>query len=731
MSGTYAYTYTKRVDYAEHLQRYLTATQPNLLYIVSDVGTNKVTLYFRSPLNTPQKAKLDSSMLLYMNTTSKPFHPKLERSYTVSNNDQTDFRSLDTALTYASTHSPCTINILAGTYQLSNSITVPEDVTLESNDGNLSTFLVFSVNNVPAITLQGNSSISGLCIRAPRNQAVTGLSFDNLATSPAYVQNCRLQGMTIGVKSNNSTSTLHLHKLEIGGGDDYHVDYGVVVTSGADVHMTETLISGVSMSMSAGIWCDGLTTSVVVQNSLIRYTNVGLLIDGGKCRLSASRMFMNGRAVEVSERGTINTILNDIVFEDSTDYAVNVLTPSPNTCNISISGCMLHDEQINNPYFRNIVSSLVVPKTDKTLIKQVEGQIQLGNTLTHSPFKVVVGKGTPAKANITLQSNTFLDSGTWTVLSSDDQVSKDIFASSQAQSSFYIGVEGSPFVGLVLYLTRQGSNNTYLWEYWNGETWSETGVMCLTGQAPWQNYGNNIVTNPANAVYYVFLGSTPDWEALTLNGTTRYYMRIRTKETVSVIPQIQLLEPILDGTIVEQDGTMLRFGTSQVQKMMSFECKTSWKQMTFSSIEMNWYASNMIFPDNICTAYPIILEWTWTTDAPVTVASEVVWEVTHAVLKDQTEYISFDADAWFSTSADQATTSIQNVAPSTNTKNYRSQVKLNVNGAIPAEDMFAFQIMRRASDVNDTLPSTVVLMSCYIRYISCVEGASVGDVNRW
>lgn len=124
-------------------------------------------------------------------------------------------------------------------------------------------------------------------------------------------------------------------------------------------------------------------------------------------------------------------------------------------------------------------------------------------------------------------TNTYLDSGTWTIIS-DNYQPFTLFGNLTVNSTAYMGSSVVPFGGLYYQVDSNFSQSSNIViEYWNTVTssWTSTLAMAMLAQTPFYTFGNVFFENVQ--CEKLTIGNTTNWGLSTLNGITDYWLRFR------------------------------------------------------------------------------------------------------------------------------------------------------------------------------------------------------------
>ena len=152
------------------------------------------------------------------------------------------------------------------------------------------------------------------------------------------------------------------------------------------------------------------------------------------------------------------------------------------------------------------------------------------------PFLIA---GDSTGENIDFQQNTFLESGTWNVLTPFSPF--NFFGTLTTGASVYVGFSVAPYNRLNYQIdTPITQSSQVAVEYWNGANWIQITVMVMQAQTPYNTFANVFFQNAQCET--LILGETPGWTAQTLNGIgPDWWIRFRIISTLSADVVIEQL----------------------------------------------------------------------------------------------------------------------------------------------------------------------------------------------
>lgn len=189
------------------------------------------------------------------------------------------------------------------------------------------------------------------------------------------------------------------------------------------------------------------------------------------------------------------------------------------------------------------------------------------------PRESAFGGGDSHTRGMAALRNTNLEAGTWTDITSDladeDATSAALFSGVTAGNCFYIG-GNQQFPGLKTKTTVAlaiGSGALVL-EYWNGSSWVSIPHLSCDANAPYGQYAQAIFQRVSSEQIRFGIDSISGWATKSLNGTTKYWVRLRITTAITTSPQADRIKLHTNRTEINGDGVVEFFGTAQPQRQL-------------------------------------------------------------------------------------------------------------------------------------------------------------------
>lgn len=725
--STTEYQFAKQIGGADVFERYLTSgySVPSVISTVVVIDSATVTILTSRALSTPELNELTALVMAYDYTVyGNEFHPRIRNSVTVSVDETmaVDYRTIEEAIAFANSIWPeiCTINVLAGTYVLSSTLTLKSNQFLVAN-GASGTSTVLSMPapasvGTPIVAMSGQCLLRGFLLES--NGDAVGIAYDGTVVGGGVVSEITMDTVRHGIVCDGGQSVLSVDTCII-----VAANTGIWVKNGGQAIIDQSRVSGALV----GLLVEGVSIVPSYMSIIglhVTDCTTGILVNGATADIRTATVMSCQTGAEISTSGSPNTSFSNIVFSKNVTWDINILAPlSPHSI-VIVQSCMIDRNKINNanriPLMWHSLSTVV--NQEKHIFS---GDIHIGDNIT--PTRMIVGRGEGNFNDFKVLRNTNLVGGTWDDRTPDvyNQTPFNIWSASSTGASLYIGHVDTSFSGLRIQLTAGGSDNG-IWEYWNG-AWTACTVMCIERDPPFVHHGQNVFNQSSVPLeLYVMIGPMPSRQLSSLTGNNLYWVRYRSLGTVATMATIQRVMPVLDSAITSETGYTLRFGKSRAVKLHPFVSRTSWSYQQFDAGEENYFATTLITPDDLDTSCHV----TFYFDYFVTSGNgDIYWTVSYQYLGEG-DAVGVTGDNWILgphlTEVDITDPVILADAGVLKSKS----VVLSLVNAKPGKDTLAIRLIRRGTNPLDTLGSEAMLVNCYMNYVSFVDGRNVGQLYQ-
>jgi hypothetical protein len=534
---------------AAHVPVYYNFIAP---YLKNDVVTNKI----------------GTSELAYFGNN------KLE--IIISKNSQSHYNSIKEAIAQNNVVNQI-FTIYPGTYVEDNPLVLPEGASLVAIGSAANTTIVAQNPDKDLITLNQKCKLYGLTFYGAYYPGSRGIYFDGSQSGGAglfsvigecYVIDCDIAVECDGKNIAGVSDTLFCDKLVMG------TKY-LATTKGVHCHsggqfITTTCYSYGSPSypMARGYSCIDQNSKISLSNASAWFCGTSLFIDNnGEAEISLLNLKYNNIGAIVGPNGLTSRLsATSLIFRDSITYDVDI---QATTANVEIYSSFLDDAKLHNPNDVNITVRYNANKFG-SYYQTIIGDMQIGSPF--QPSKFAAGEGLFVNSNISILSNSSLESGTWLDNTAVALVSNgspfSMFQTISAGNCMYFGSSKYIFgfkVNVTTATTSIIPQTDAIWEYWNGTTWVQFKVL-QTYPDTRQAYINSFLG--LQSKFHIRFGLTKDtpFALKTLNGTSKNWVRLRVVNDLPSLPYGDYVKIHTSATVINSDGFLEFFGVGRTFK---------------------------------------------------------------------------------------------------------------------------------------------------------------------
>lgn len=666
---------------------------------------------------------------------------------------QGDYTDLTTAV--LENYAPGNAFILyPGTYPVMNPLTLPEKTIIKSAVGDPANTLIVPANpNAAIIVLDKQSAIDKVTIAGAAGPSGIGIKYDGNLSSPGLYS--RLQGVQVidcytGIDISGANNQMFIFETGVMAATQV-CGVGMNVHSGGYTGGDTVLFSGNPFNkMHVGICVEGNGSLALFGNSLVGHcVDCTVIRLGGDLNLSFASIQDSTRGIVVVSNDGENDFpettakMNNVTIRNMLGNHVDI---TGKYGEISLPGSKLQEERISNPDGARITGSPIFSEEDGRFHASFIGELRVGNQYT--PTKFSTGEGLPTISGNIVLSNDNLEVGTW-VDNTEASLSRetpafDLFQGLTAGNCAYIGSDTSLY-GIKLrteanYMT-DADNANLVWEYWNGSAWEQINIMVTSASAPY--YSRTTSMSTVAGVEYVELNvdSSSTQTLKSLNGISRYWIRIRVIDTLINNPNIQKLKTCHSHTTFHKDGYTQLFGDSRCVKTLD------WKMVTdpvlapdddsfYLSKSLVLKGTNCLYPASVLrrrtmvacipadinTAWPIKISWRFVVRGVAAVGT-VRWIVKWGKSNEGTTVYSDEASAPATVPSESSITKDTNILFGDSNKMIDESVEINVNTfnfrpENGEHDILWLTLERDGADAADTYMGGVSFFRmCEVKYV--------------
>lgn len=127
----------------------------------------------------------------------------------------------------------------------------------------------------------------------------------------------------------------------------------------------------------------------------------------------------------------------------------------------------------------------------------------------------------------------------------------------------YFGSTFGPFPHLDVSVSvpQATGGGTYVFEYWDGTTWSPVPVMATDAESPHEQHADDVFSRVNHE--HIRLGETPGWAERALNGLSAFWLRYRLTAPVSDVPFLRLTKIGTNHGGFNENGELEFFGSAE------------------------------------------------------------------------------------------------------------------------------------------------------------------------
>lgn len=486
----------------------------------------------------------------------------------------------------------------------------------------------------------------------------------------------------------------------------------VAVNGGSTLLCVTAQLGGVPGNLVPNAIIASDTATVRASSMNIQDAVTGHRIQGTtpRYRFSASACTRCTNGVDVQATG--GTLEVDAAqIEDPTGFALRVA--AGNTV-FWTGGALQPDKVELNAAATVVIASPGFRASGVDASFNVVGELSVGreDRTAESAF----GGGDSHQRGLAVFTNTNQEAGTWADLTSaflDDTVTSDLFPGVTAGNTFYVGGDVAfPNIKLDIVTAATLGGGALVFEYWDGSTWTAFDQMASDANTPYNSYGNNALVRGATSEQYRFnTAIESNWATRALNGTTKFWMRIRITSGITTSPSATFLKLGTNRAEINGDGFYETFGAAQSQRDLAVQQRLSddLGGASPSNGSLNFSSNITITPvdnrfvDNTLDGFGYIFTVPRGLDTSRPIQIDVTYKPANNATGDfelELNFLKIQVGDTIDGSAADTNVSVIDTIP-VNTQNVLRQVSLSfsVPDAVPG-DFIAFSLFRDANAGN-------------------------------
>ena len=478
----------------------------------------------------------------------------------------TDYTSISSALTAASTLSPSATNpigilVYPGVYTETNPLTTLQYVDISSAVGQHVTIIQPSTATAEVFNVVQNSGITGFTITGATGTGGIGIKISSTGGDYAKVFNCDIKNCKTGLQATGATTRLKMNKINIYQTVTDNIVNAIEVLSGAFVEsfITNIYLAGGTQFIK-GIYVDGANSNMDAFTTHINNSVDGIYVsNSASIHLATLDIHDCTNGIHIaSTNGTVEmsgtSITNNTTYDIFAEGSSSLVTGSGN--HIDTPKFNIHANATFNISFADMTT---YNQSFKTVGKSTIGRYDRSSQLS-------VGGGGSYTDTMKVFWNTNQEAGTWTDKTEDainpTASSFNVFPGITANNTIYIGGDYI-FYALVLVLTQVITlgSGVITWEYWNGAAWTTFKILVTLEVSPYTQNAQNAFQTTTDT--HIRFGTMTGWATKSLNGSTKYWIRCLITTAITTSPIVERIKLHSSGTKIGNDGIIEYFGNAK------------------------------------------------------------------------------------------------------------------------------------------------------------------------
>lgn len=683
-----------------------------------------------------------------LGTQSSEFH--------ISKETQGQFSSIKTAIQTVGAPN-VVFYVHPGQYIEDNPIVIPAGCTVMSKGTAVNTYIIAANANQDIMKPGSLCTIQGFTFVGALAPGARGVYFDGSQSGGSgqftMVSQCFFRGCQIALESDGKSipgivDTLYLREVVISPLPPPYpaipLDKAVYCHSGGSVISTSVMISGFpapyNIPIGTGVHCTDEGSKVAMAVTSTWYCGSGLHLDNNansECALFTSRS--NGAGVVIGPNGTKTRLsVASLDIKDSATFDIDVMAQD---CEFGLHSGFADPGKVRNPNGVKLNAKFNSSAYGK-YYQASTGDVMIGTV--SNPSKVAIGEGRYDQSNVSVLKNTSLENATsWTDVTVTASIYPsdpfDLFDGTTADNCIYFGRAAGNVVGIKIEITSPCVDPVTLsslqWEYWDGNNWTTFYVMQTHSEPPNDSVEISIFNEVGK--YHVRFGltSATPFALKTLNGTERYWTRLRVMENLSNVPQAQYLKFHTHSSEFNKDGFLEFFGDSRsVQKMYARSGSSSLTPTNMYVTETDFIQSNILtgpltffvsVPKDMDVSFPIKCDVSFTCATESMVTSQITWIIKWAKVGNGDALWKSDLTkpSSFGPSNRSNTSTVTLLSDSSNNQDLRQTFQINVPYFSPnhSNRQLLFISVERDTE-NSSYLDTLVINNVSFAYVSWCNG---------
>lgn len=559
------------------------------------------------------------------------------------------------ALTPSSSN-PVTVLVYPGIYSEVNPLVIPAFVSVVGIGGSEVTTITPTTTTTNVVTITPFGLIDRMGVRGATGAG--GIGIKAATAGVALIRSCIVDSCETGIVSSGAGVILVAQSTAVRNLPSFAATTGFLAEAGSTMQLVSSTAAG---SPGVNLITNGIRVigsgSIFhsFSTSTLYCTNGVVCDDGAVTSIKSHRIDQCTNGLRIGSVGSNSEIiLSSCLVDNSTTFDVIIESA---TGRFEFIGCKFDAEKLSiaaGSIFFGTHLNTVAGSLGTILI----GDISIGNQFNTS--RTGFGGGLASTNGMVVLSDTDIDDtnggfvDNTTAAKSFSGSTFSVFQGTTAGNTLYVGgdakffgIETNTTIGLVI------GAGALIYEYWNGSAWAAVNVMAAQKDLNHLQYADNIFQRVQTETLRFDSVISPLWATKLINGSTKYWFRIRISTGITTGPTFEQVKLILDSVLIESDGSLEYFGASRPRQALVFQRNllndivgaapanetievTAGIRIAAADNQFNNGATDsrggiILLPAGICTSCPVTITMGWAVIGTNT--GDVEWELEYAPVK--------------------------------------------------------------------------------------------------
>lgn len=432
--------------------------------------------------------------------------------------------------------SPVAIYVFPGTYNVTATIAIPDNVAVKSVAGSAQT-IISSATFLPAgvVTVGNNAALIGFTVESTANSNIVDI--DNGAGSPAYLDDLFLTGngrpLEVGTAGSSVRGGVIRHVVSgTFGGDPVVVNAGTVDIQ--HLHVEN------SSSMNSAVFCNGTLLRIGRLTAIGVGNTAALRCQGGELRVESGFITANNS--------------NQFLLNATVGATITVLN----------LGCTVYVRaNLVNTTTTGTIRGYIFDVDDPDEAENIYGELSVGRPNDPKEASFGHGDSTPAYMAVLSGNGGTFTNNTTTAKAPTGTFS--LFRSATIGEGLYIGATNKQWAGFKINgITTALAGGALTFSYWNGASWSAMHVMAADDDSPHDQYAETVFQRTGDEHVYIDLDSIrATWASTSINSISAFWIKIEQSTAVSTVPVATQIKIHYNTAEITEDGSVVYYGDAR------------------------------------------------------------------------------------------------------------------------------------------------------------------------